>query len=135
MHVQRFNDSIMGHGLTYSFAIPMNWPSLAYSTAVYNKFNEFFMFQMECKGKKRLLKKQFAQILQLPYEGSFEVLTSEQVLQMFNEMGYNPPISPISSFKKSNLSSVWNFFWVTLFFTGRSCGLDKAKLQFFFSYG
>lgn len=53
---------------------------------------------------------------------------------MLNEMGYNPPITLICSFKKSNLPVMCNFFFgITLrHFNGRSCGIDKAKLQFYF---
>lgn len=53
---------------------------------------------------------------------------------MFNEMGYNPPILVVSSSKKSSLLIMWNFFSrVTLrCLIGRSLGLDKAKLQFYF---
>lgn len=73
------------------------------------------------------------QILQLPSEGSFEVPMLEQLVQMLNEMGYNPQKCLISSFKKSNLPSLWNiFFNVTLLcLTGRNSGLYKTKLQFY----
>lgn len=52
---------------------------------------------------------------------------------MFNEMGYQPPLTLVSSFMKENLLEIWNFFFgITLrCFTGRSFGLDKAKLQFY----
>lgn len=89
---------------------------------------------MESKGTKRLLENHFTQILQLPYEGLFKAPSSNQVLYMMNEMGYNPPLSFISGFKKFGLPIMWNFFiGVTLrCFTGMSCGLDKAKLQFYY---
>ncbi|CAH1421742.1 unnamed protein product [Lactuca virosa] len=47
---------------------------------------------MESKGIKKLLKKQFSQILQLPAIGSFEEPTSTQMFHMLNQMGLTPPI-------------------------------------------
>lgn len=80
MPIQCLNDSALAHALSSSFAIPMHWLLLACSTTVYNKNIEVVTFQMESKGTKRLLKNQFAQILQLPSEGTFEVPSCDQVL-------------------------------------------------------
>lgn len=48
-------------------------------------------------------------------------------------MGYIPPISIVSIFKKSAILIIWNFFFgVTLrCLMGRSSGINKAKLQFY----
>lgn len=53
---------------------------------------------------------------------------------MFKEMGYNPQISLVSSFNNSNLLNVWKFFFGTTLccLTVRSCGMDKAKPQFYY---
>lgn len=85
---------------------------------------------MESRGNKRLCRKQFTLILQLPSEGLFKVPTFEKALQLFNEMGYQPLISLVRSFRKSNLPDVWNFFvGVTLrSLNGRSYGIYKENL-------
>lgn len=85
---------------------------------------------MESHKNKRLTNKQCSQILKLPLKVQFEVPSHDQVLHMFNEMGYQPLILLLSSFKKSNIPRVWNlFFGVTLLcFIGSSTGMDKAKL-------
>lgn len=87
---------------------------------------------MLSKGNKHLQKKQFDQILKLQFEGPFEVPMFEQVLEMFNEMGYQPQIPIASSFKKSKLPSMWSFFFSAKLrcLTRRNYGIDKAKLQF-----
>ncbi|CAI9299882.1 unnamed protein product [Lactuca saligna] len=50
---------------------------------------------------------------------------------MFYEIGYQPHISLISSFKKLNLPSVWSFFFgITVrCLSGRNCGLDKVSIE------
>ncbi|CAI9282102.1 unnamed protein product [Lactuca saligna] len=82
--VHNMNDSILAHTLTNSFSIIMKWLSIPGSMAIYNKTMKIVTFKMELKGDKRLNKKQFAQILQLSSEGSFEVPMNDQVLQVFN---------------------------------------------------
>ena len=47
-----------------------------------------------------LLKKLFAQILNIPNSEPFYKVTNEQVIHMFNEMGYQPILTKISEFKK-----------------------------------
>lgn len=89
---------------------------------------------MESQKNRRLTKKKFAHMLQFPLEGQFVTPTIEQIFHMFDEMGYQPPITLLISFKKKdNLPSVWNFFFgiVLRCLTGRSTGMDKAKLQFY----
>ncbi|CAH1448792.1 unnamed protein product [Lactuca virosa] len=101
--------------------------------AIYNKDVDVVTFQMESKGTKKLVKKQFTQILQLSAEGPFEVPSFDQVLPILNEMGYNPPISVISDFRKSKLPILWSFFFGVMIhcLTGRNSSLDKAKLQLY----
>lgn len=49
---------------------------------------------------------------------------------MFNEMGHQPTFTRISHFKKSSLPCIWIFFGIVLHcLTGRTSGLDKAKLE------
>lgn len=58
---------------------------------------------------------------------------SSHVLRMFNKMRYQPSLSLITNFKKLSLPIVCNFFFgITLrYLTGRSFGLNKAKLRFY----
>lgn len=109
----------------------MKWLTLAYSTALYNKDRDLITFQMETKGKQNLTKKQFTRILMLKSHGSFETLAFDQVLAMLNEMGYNPPITLISAFRKFNLPSMWCFLFGVFIrcLTGRNYGLYREKLQ------
>lgn len=76
-------------------------------------------------------KKQFAQILNIPNVEPYYVVTNEQVVHMFNEMGHEPPFSRMSNFKKSSLPCIWNFIFGIFLrcLTGRTVGLDKAKLE------
>lgn len=52
---------------------------------------------------------------------------------MFNEMGNQPTLLVIIHFTKSSLPRVWRLlFGITLLcLTGRSFGLDQAKLKFY----
>lgn len=81
-----------------------------------------------------MVKKQFTQILQLGIESPYEVPSFDQVLQILNEMEYNPHISLISDFRKSKLPVIWIFFLGVIIrcLTGRNFGLNKAKLQLYF---
>lgn len=85
--------------------------SLTSSTTIYKKDYELIMFQMETKGKKNLTKKQFTQIFKLESNGPFETLAPNQVFAMLNEIGYYPSITLIGGFRKSNLPSMWCFFF------------------------
>lgn len=50
---------------------------------------------------------------------------------MFTEMDHQPVLTGISLFRKSSLPCVWNFLFGVILrcLTGRSSGLDKAKLE------
>lgn len=66
------NDFVLTRALTTSFAIPTQWLSYTTSTIVYNRMNEIVMFQLTSNKSKRLIKKQLAQILKVPYVGEFD---------------------------------------------------------------
>ncbi|CAI9282258.1 unnamed protein product [Lactuca saligna] len=106
MLIQVLNDSILTHALLTSFSISMKWLSLASLTDVYNRTTEIVTFQLIMNKRKRLTKKQFSHILKLSSDGEFNEVTSEQVVNMFNEMGNHPTLSVVSHFKKSNLPEV-----------------------------
>ena len=52
---------------------------------------------------------------------------------MFNEMGYQPPLSKISDFKKYGLPRIWNFLFGIFLrcLTRRTVGLDKGRMEFY----
>ena len=94
-----------------SFDVPMSWLSLAGSTATYNKTMLIVTFQLTNDKKFRLSKKLFAKILNIPNTEPFIKVMNEQVIHMFNEMGYQPNLSKISEFMKSGLPCIWNFLF------------------------
>ncbi|CAH1451349.1 unnamed protein product [Lactuca virosa] len=106
MLVQTLNNSVLSFALSTSFVIPMEWLSLAASTAVFNKINKVVMFQLTNSKSNNLTRKQFAQILRLPTSGTFYEVTNDQVIHMFKEMGHQPTLTAISHFKKSSLPCV-----------------------------
>lgn len=73
---------------------------------MYKKIAEVITFQMKSQQNKILNKKQFTENFQLSSYGPFEVHKNEQVLQIFIEMGYQPPISLVNGFKKSSIPGV-----------------------------
>lgn len=77
MLVQVMNDSVLTYTLTALFAIPMKWLSLVDSTVVYNRTTELVTFHVTSNKTKRLMNKQFAQILKLPFAGEFDEVTSD----------------------------------------------------------
>ena len=81
--------------------------------------------------KVRLSQRLFCQILDIPNTPPFVEFQFSQIIHMFNEMGYQPPLTKISDFKKSGLPKVWNFlFGIFLHcLTGRTVGLDKGRME------
>ena len=81
--------------------------------------------------KFRLSKKLFAQILNIPNVEPFYKVTNGQVILMFNDMGYQPILTKLSDFRIFGLPCIWNFFFgiYLRYLTGRSVGLDKARLE------
>lgn len=100
---------------------------------VVHKILKVVTFQLSTEKKFTLNKKMFDQILKLLNVGRFYEDSNEQVIRMFNEMGYQPTLTKISNFKKSSLLCIWNFLFGIFHrcLTGRTVGLDKAKLQIY----
>lgn len=74
----------------------------------------------------------FIRLLGLLVEDIFVTPISEDLLEMFNRMGYSPSISRISQFRKNKLSFIWNLFF-TFFkrcLCGRKGGQDCTSHQF-----
>lgn len=128
MLVECFNSSVLHHSLIASFAISMKSLTLDCSIALSNKDHDLIMFQME-KNARRISQRNNL----LRFYVSFENPTPDHILSLLNEMGYNPPLTHISAFRKSNLPSMWCFFFgvFILCLNTRNYGLDMEKLQFY----
>ncbi|KAI3680400.1 hypothetical protein L2E82_50387 [Cichorium intybus] len=60
------------------------------------------------------------------------VPSADQLVSMFNEMGYEPLLERISTFKKNQLPDLWRYFF-TIFLrclSVRTSGLDSASVTF-----
>ena len=128
MLVVALQNSVLSKAMFDFFVVPMSWLSKAASTASYNKETGCVEFTMVNDTRIRVSKRLFCKILGIPNIGTYDELSSSQVVFMFNEMGHQPPLTRISDFKKSGLPTVWNFlFGIFLrFLTGRTVGLDKG---------
>ncbi|KAI3708821.1 hypothetical protein L2E82_38300 [Cichorium intybus] len=60
------------------------------------------------------------------------VPSADQLVGMFNEMGYDPPLEKISLFKKNQLPDLWRYFFSIFLrcLSGRTSGLDSASVAF-----
>lgn len=58
---------------------------------------------------------------------------NEHVIHMFNEMGYEPPMTGINHFRRYALPTLWNFLFGIFLrcLTGPITVLDKSKLEVF----
>lgn len=131
MLIVALNNSVLSTMTSSSFSVPITWLSLAGSTIVFNKTNKLVTFQRTNDKFYNLTKRKFAQILKLPNTGPFYEVTNEQVAHKFNKMGYQPPLTGNSHFCKTTLPCIWNFLFRIFLccLTGRSTGIDKAKLE------
>ena len=111
MLVVALKSSVLSTAMFNSFAIPMSWLSLAGYTATYSETMMIVTFQLINENNFRPSKKLFSQILSIPNSEPFYKVMNEQVIHMFNEMGYQPTLTKISEFKKSGLSCIWNFLF------------------------
>lgn len=111
MFIIALNHSVLSTTMSASFYIPMAWLSLVGSTVVYNMTVKVVTFQMATEKRFTLTRKVFAQILKLTNVGPFHEVSNEQMFHMFNEMGYQPPLTKISNFKKSSLPCIHNFLF------------------------
>lgn len=129
--VQILNNSGLSFAFYGTFSSPIQWLSLVSSMVLYNNKTIVVNFQITLSKTKKLIKKQFAQILNLPSLGNIYEFSTDQVIHMFNEIGHQHTLVNISSFKKSSLPYIWSFLFgiVLRCLTGRSSGIDKAKLK------
>ncbi|KAI3779298.1 hypothetical protein L2E82_08963 [Cichorium intybus] len=96
-----------------------------------------FYEAVDAKGKTKkvqLTKEKFAEALRLPIYNSKEmvVLSADQLVSMFNEMGYEPQLERISTFKKNQLPDLWRYFFSIFLrcLSGRTSGLASASVTF-----
>lgn len=120
--------SIFSKAMFDALPVPVSWISPVGSTAPCNITLNIVTFSLLKEKKIHLSKKKFAQSLSIPNVEPFYKLTNEQILQMFNEMGYQPPLTKISNFKKSGLPSLQNIFF-GIYLRCLTVGLDKGRLE------
>lgn len=68
-------------------------------------------FQLINDMTLKLSKKLYAQILNIPIIEPFNLVSNEQVVHIFNEMGHQLVFTKISEFKKSSLPCLWSFLF------------------------
>ncbi|KAI3739797.1 hypothetical protein L2E82_30209 [Cichorium intybus] len=77
---------------------------------------------------------QFVEALRLLIYNSKEMVVpiADQLVGMFNEMGYEPLLERISTFKKNQLPDLWRYFFSIFLrcLSGRTSGLDSASVTF-----
>lgn len=71
MLIQTLNNSVLSFSLSATFAIPMEWLSLATSIVVFNKTIKVVIFLFLNSKTKKLPRKQFTEILRLLVLGTF----------------------------------------------------------------
>ena len=84
----------------------MTWLSLVAFADVFNKTSKVVTFQLINEKMYKLTKKHFAEILNILNVEPFYEVTNEQVVHMFNEMGYLPPLTRMSDMKKSSFPCI-----------------------------
>ncbi|KAI3779340.1 hypothetical protein L2E82_09040 [Cichorium intybus] len=140
--VECLNNSVLGYALTCTPSIPATLVHRAHytSNALFDSNNQVksvFYEAIDSKGKTKkvqLTKEKFVEALRLPVYNSKEMVvpSAEQLVEMFNEMGYSPPLERISTFKKNQLPDLWRYFFSIFLrcLSGRTSGLDSASVSF-----
>ncbi|KAI3680362.1 hypothetical protein L2E82_50347 [Cichorium intybus] len=140
--VECLKRSILGYALTCTPSIPATLVHRAHYTSnalfdTNNQVKAVFFETIDVKGKTKkvqLTKEKFAEALHLPIYDPKEIVTpsAEQLVDMFNEMGYFPQLEKISLFKKNQLPDLWRYFFSIFLrcLSGRTSGLDSASVAF-----
>ncbi|KAI3503742.1 hypothetical protein L1887_32191 [Cichorium endivia] len=140
--VECLKRSVLGHALTYTLVVPTTLVHRAHytSNALFDANNHVkyvFYETIDAKGKTKkvqLTKEKFAEALRLPVYNSKEMMvpSADQLVTMFNEMGYEPLLEKISMFKKNQLPDLWRYFFSIFLrcLSGRTSGLDSASVAF-----
>ncbi|KAI3510859.1 hypothetical protein L1887_17996 [Cichorium endivia] len=140
--VECLKKSVLGHALTYTPIVPATLVHRAHYTSnalfdANNQVKSVFYETVDNKGntkKVQLTKEKFAEALHLPIYNSKEMVvpSADQLVAMFNEMGYEPLLEKISMFKKAQLPDLWRYFFSIFLrcLSGRTYGLDSASVAF-----
>ncbi|KAI3708790.1 hypothetical protein L2E82_38243 [Cichorium intybus] len=140
--VECLKRSILGYALTCTPSIPATLVHRAHYTSnalfdTNNHVKAVFFETIDVKGKTKkvqLTKEKFVEALHLPIYDPKEIVTpsAEQLVDMFNEMGYFPLLEKISLFKKNQLPDLWRYFFSIFLrcLSGRTSGLDSASVAF-----
>ncbi|KAI3503821.1 hypothetical protein L1887_32274 [Cichorium endivia] len=134
--------SVLGHALTYAPTISAALVHRAHYTSnslfdTNNNVKSIFYEAIDSRGKTKkiqLTKEKFSEALHLPLYNSKEMVipTAEQLVDIFNAMGYEPQLETISTFKKKQLPDLWRYFFSIFLrcLSGRTSGLDSASQSF-----
>ncbi|KAI3499751.1 hypothetical protein L1887_35560 [Cichorium endivia] len=102
-----------------------------------NQVKSVFYEAIDSKGKVKkvqLTKEEFVDALRLPIYNSKEMVvpSADQLVTMFYEMGYEPLLERIRTFKKNQLPDLWGYFFSIFLrcLSGRTSGLDSASVAF-----
>ncbi|KAI3494522.1 hypothetical protein L1887_40729 [Cichorium endivia] len=140
--VECLKRSVLGYDLTYTHTIPVTVVHRAHYTSntlfdSNNLVKSVFYEAIDSNGKTKkvqLTKEKFIDALHLPVYNSKEMVvpSAEQLVEMFNEMGYSPPLEKISTFKKNQLPDLWRYYFSIFLrcLSGRTSGLDSASVSF-----
>ncbi|KAI3708561.1 hypothetical protein L2E82_37806 [Cichorium intybus] len=140
--VECLKRSVLGYALTYTPSIPATLVHRAHYTSnalfdTNNHVKSVFYEAIDSKGKTKkvqLTKEKFTEVVHLPVYNSKEMVVpfAEQLVDMFNEMGYEPQLEKISTFKKNQLPDLWRYFFSIFLrcLSGRTSGLDSASVAF-----
>ncbi|KAI3505859.1 hypothetical protein L1887_28167 [Cichorium endivia] len=132
--------SVLGYALTCTPTIPATLVHRAHYTsqALFGQPGQIGVYEaIDSKGKVKkvqLTKERFVEALRLPIYNSKEMVvrSADQLVTMFNEMGYEPLLERISTFKKNQLPDLWGYFFSIILrcLSGRTSGLDSASVAF-----
>ncbi|KAI3500875.1 hypothetical protein L1887_36702 [Cichorium endivia] len=137
--VECLKKSVLGHALTYTPIVPATLVHRAHYTSnalfdANNQVKSVFYETIDNEGntkKVQLTKEKFAEALHLPIYNSKEMVvpSADQLVAMFNEMGYEPLLEKISMFKKAQLPDLWRYFFSIFLrcLSRRTSGLDSAS--------
>ncbi|KAI3510833.1 hypothetical protein L1887_17970 [Cichorium endivia] len=140
--VECLKKSVLGHALTFTPIVPATLVHRAHYTSnalfdANNQVKSVFYEIVDNDGntkKVQLTKEKFAEALHLPIYNSKEMVvpSADQLVAMFNEMGYEPQLEKISNFKKPQLPDLWRYFFSIFLrcLSGRTSGLDSASVAF-----
>ncbi|KAI3505775.1 hypothetical protein L1887_28011 [Cichorium endivia] len=140
--VECMKRSVLGYALTCTPIIPATLVHRAHYTSQDlfgsdNQVKSVFYEAIDSKGnikKVQLTKEKFAEALCLPIYNSKEMVvpSADQLVTMFNEMGYEPLLESISTFKKNQLPDLWGYFFSIFLrcLSGRTSGVDSASVAF-----